>query len=192
MSETTIELRDGETALFGYGSLMSVASVERTLGRRYSGPFVMAGVLGWRRGWDIAMPNQTYSARDGDAAYRPQHILYLNVRPDAGTLLNGVVFVVNKEELSGFDCREWSYSRHTVNDQLQGVRVVGGRVDMYVAKPEYVLRDVRSPRIAAIRASYLRILETGLADLGSAHRAGYLASSDPVPEQLVIDDYLDG
>ena len=49
-----------EVALFGYGSLLSVASLEQTLQRRYDGPLVACSVEGWRRTWNVAMPNQTF------------------------------------------------------------------------------------------------------------------------------------
>ena len=38
--ESTIHLGDGETAMVGYGSLLSVPSIAKTLGREYDGPFV--------------------------------------------------------------------------------------------------------------------------------------------------------
>jgi cation transport regulator ChaC len=191
MPDAIVNLGEGETALFGYGSLLSVASLEATLGRRYAGPFVPARVRGWRRGWDVAVPNHRYSAGDGGATFRPRYILYLNVRPDQGTLLNGVVFVAGPAEVAALDRREWVYDRRDVAAHLEGVRVVGGEVGMYVGNPGHLMTGVRSPRVAAVRASYLRIVATGLEGLGLSAGADYLRSTDRVPAHLVIDDRLE-
>ena len=121
----------------------------------------------------------------------PENILYLNVTRSAGATLNGVVIVVTTEQLLALDAREWMYDRVAVTDGLQDVSVTGGYVYLYVSKPEFVVRGVESPRIAAVRATYLDIVETGLANLGSPFRAAYELSTDPVPEHLIIQDRYD-
>src|SRR6266704_6564995 len=78
-----IELKAGETALVGYGSLLSIPSLERTLGRTYTGPFLRCVVRGWRRTWDAAMPNERFYTEGADGRMTPEAILYLNVRRDA-------------------------------------------------------------------------------------------------------------
>ena len=44
-SRELIKLASGEHALFGYGTLLSKESLERTLGRSYTGPFAVTGSL---------------------------------------------------------------------------------------------------------------------------------------------------
>jgi hypothetical protein len=183
-----IELARDQTAVVGYGSLLSRLSAERTLGRAYDGPFERCHVAGWRRSWDIAMPNQTFYYRENGEAVYPRRILYLNVRPDPATQLNAVVFVVGPGELEELHKREWIYDARVVTGDLKGVTVEGGDAIMYVAKPEYIVRDVRDPREAAVRASYLRIVQDGLERADAAFRAEYLRTTDPVPEHLVVDD----
>ena len=184
----TVELAENEVAIFGYGSLLSVVSLERTLKRHYEGPFVACSIEGWRRSWNIGMPNQTFYAETPSGRLFPERIIYLNVTAQPGSLLNGVLFVVGPEELRAMDEREWIYDRKAVTDQLRGVNISGGDAFTYVAKPEYLVADVESPAVAAIRARYLAILETGLSDLGTPCRKAYEQSSEPVPQHLVIDD----
>jgi hypothetical protein len=163
-------------------------SAERTLGRPYDGPFERCQVAGWRRSWDVAMPNETFYYReDGEAVY-PRRILYLNVRPDPGTLLNAVVFLVNPRELEAMHAREWVYDARVVTSDLRGVTIEGGDAIMYVAKPEYLLPDARDPRDAAVRASYLRIVQDGLDETDEAFRAEFTRTTDPVPVHLVVED----
>ena len=191
MDEHTIRLSQGETAVVGYGSLLSVPSISKTLGREYDGPFVTCHVEGWRRCWDVSMPNQAfYYEEDGERIY-PEKILYLNVRPEPGALINCVVFVVAPDELEAMHHREWIYDSAALTSSLRGVRIEGGEAIMYVAREEHVVRDARSPRDAAVRASYVRIVERALEKVDSGFRAEYQRTTDPAPERLVIQDALD-
>lgn len=186
-----VHMRDGEAALFGYGSLLSLESLERTLAHPYTGPFVICALEGWRRVWDVAMPNESYFTETPSHRMYPENILYLNVRPESGIVLNGVLFVVDQSELEAFDRREWIYTREEVTEQVRGAVIPSGKAYVYVGKPEYILSGVDSPKRAAIRASYLKILEAGFARLGGTFRTAYEASSDPPPDHLVIDDRWD-
>jgi hypothetical protein len=163
-------------------------SAERTLGRRYDGPFERCHVEGWRRSWDIAMPNEQFYFRAGSETVYPRRIVYLNVRPDPGALLNVVLFVVDGRELEELHAREWIYDPRVITPDLRGVTVEGGEAIMYVAKPEYLLRDASDPREAAVRASYLRIVEDGLNGADPAFREEYVRTTDPVPRHLVVED----
>jgi cation transport regulator ChaC len=185
-------LREGECAVFGYGSLLSRASLESTLRGRYGRPLFECELAGWSRTWDIAMPNAAFYAESPSGRLVPASILYLNIsRTGAQDAVNGVLFALSRDQLEAMDRREWIYDRFDVTGALRGVRVTGGLAFAYVAKPEYVLRDVERPEQAAVRASYLAIIDTGLAELGAACRAAYERSTEPVPAHLVIQDRYD-
>ena len=182
-------LQPDESAIFGYGSLLSKRSMEQSLGHMYQGPFLPAVLQGWERAWNIAMPNRgRFYTSTPDGRVEPDRILYLNVRQRRGAQVNGVIFIVRPNELEEFDKREWIYSRETVNEALQGVRVTGGSAEVYVGLPEYVCDDAETPRAAAIRRSYLDIVASGLADWGPDFERAYYQSTQPVPEHLVILD----
>jgi cation transport regulator ChaC len=184
----TIALRSGEAAVFGYGSLLSRSSLERTLRRGYEGPFIPCSVRGWRRSWDAAMPNSEFYALRAGVRVVPEFILYLNVRPDAATSVNGVLFVVSAAQLAALDERESIYDRVPVGHLLEGAEVTGGEAYIYVTRPEHTLRGVTSPAHAAIRASYLSIVSAGLNGFDADFQRRYVATSDEVPAQLVIED----
>jgi cation transport regulator ChaC len=189
MSNSIITLRPGETALFGYGSLISIASLERTLGRSYDGPYIPCVLQGWRRSWDVSMPNQnTFYAETPRGRMWPEQIIYLNIREAEGDQVNGMLFVVGRDELESFDRREWVYERRDVTPELRGAQLDGGRAYAYVALQEHKVGEVDSTQQAAIRKTYLDILEAGFRDLGDDFRLKFLASSDPVPKHLVIED----
>lgn len=184
----TIVLKPGEHAVFGYGSLLSITSLERTLGRSYAGPFQTCQLHGWRRKWNVAMPNKTFVYRDAGAWVTPEKIFYLNVEPDAASSLNGILFVVSTDELRQFDEREWIYDRVDVSGQLADVRVEDGAAWVYTAKADYTCAHPASPGQGAIRRTYLDVLRDGHRDLGSAFAAAHDATTEPVPPHLVIDD----
>ncbi len=191
MDAPTIRLSKGETVVVGYGSLLSAPSIGKNLGREYDGPIVTCHIEGWRRSWDVSMPNQAfYYKEDGERVY-PEKILYLNVRLEPGSLMNCVVFVLESDELEAMDHREWIYDRLVVTGNLRGVRVKGGDAIMYVAREERIVRGAKSRREAAVRASYLRIFEQALQSFDPVFRAEYERTTDPVPKQLLIEDTLD-
>jgi hypothetical protein len=137
------------------------------------------------------MPNQAfYFELKGQRIY-PANIIYLNARREPFATMNAVLFVVKAAELALMDGREWIYRRHLLTDELRGVRVVGGEAAMYVARKEHLVRDAGQPAEAAVRASYVRMLETALQLTDPAFRNEYTNSTDPVPADLVIDDKLD-
>lgn len=191
MNEAIIELSEGESVVVGYGSLLSIESVSKTLKRDYRGPFITCHVEGWRRSWDVAMPNQAFYYQEEGKRVYPKQILYLNVRPAPGVFMNCVGFAVNSDELTAMHHREWIYDPLVVTGALRGLRIVGGEALMYVARKEHLLRDVRSPHEGAVRASYLGILQQALQKVTPLFRSEYKRTTDPVPAPLVIDDTLD-
>lgn len=191
MEIPVIQLREGESAIVGYGSLLSIASLERTLQRRYDGPFIACELDGWKRTWDVRQPNKSFYTNTTEGRLYPENIIYLNVAPFAASRLNGIAVAVTAAELKSLDEREWMYDRIQVTRAIEGVRVEGGEAYIYVSKPEFIINEVKSIRVAAIRSTYLDIVETGLRELGVEFRRQYELSTEPVPAHLVIQDLRD-
>jgi pimeloyl-ACP methyl ester carboxylesterase/cation transport regulator ChaC len=186
---SAIVLQPKEHAIFGYGSLLSIASLERTLERRYAGPFVSCHLLGWNRAWDVSMPNSDFAFVDESGSWvTPERILYLNATRSEGRRMNGVLFVITENDLKMFDQREWIYERVWVNDDLRGLAVLEGPAWIYVGKPEHCVHDLTDPRKTAIRHTYLDILNSGLNEMGSRFVNDYHSSTQPIPSRLVIND----
>lgn len=181
-------LDDGESAIFGYGSLILKRHMEFTLGRKYERPFLSCVLAGWQRTWDVIMPNKNFYSDTPAGRLIPNHIIYLNIHPKADGVLNGVVFIVRSTELAAFDRREWIYDRRVVTQQLKGVEIFGGEAFAYVGKPELILPPQASRDYAAIRRTYLNVIEEGLSDWGSDFRRLYENSTQTVPMGLVMDD----
>ncbi|SRR5205814_10677584 len=183
-----LQLPHDGTALFAYGSLFCRGSLEQTLGRPYPLPLVVCRLRGWRRVWDVAMPNRTFFSDTSTGRLYPAGILYLNIDRRAASWVNGVLIVAGAAELELLDRREWIYARQDVTNDVDGVSVSGRRVFAYVGKPEHRVSTGTSPAEVAVRASYLEIVEAGLVQLGTGFRADYVRTTDPVPAGLVIKD----
>jgi hypothetical protein len=188
----TLILPPGRSGLFGYGSLLLRSSMERTLGRPYPDAPVVATVRGWRRTWDSIYPNTRFyfEPSAGERCY-PANIVYLNIRRDAGTTLNGLIYVVSADDLANFDEREAVYDRVRIDDDLIEPAVAGGSVYAYVGKPAFLLQGAVPRSEAAIRASYIKIVEDGLRDLGPAFRQQYDRSTDEPPAERIVEDRVD-
>jgi hypothetical protein len=165
--------------------------MERSLGRRYEGEQQACHIQGWRRTWNSIYPNQRYYFIDEDAERcYPNNILYLNVTP-ANDLLNGILYVIRAEDVAGYDKREAVYERSDVRDAITDIEVTGGPVWMYVGLPAYVLNGPVPRKEAAVRRTYVKIIDDALDHLGPAFREEYLQSSDPVPHNNIMDDIFE-
>jgi hypothetical protein len=188
----TVTLANGECALFGYGSLLSVQSMERTLRRSYDRKPVACALRGWRRSWDTIVPNSVFYGEADGGEFVPENILYLNVRPDPDASANGLLYVIEANDLPGFDEREWTYDRVDVTESLSGVDVQGGPAYVYVGKPQWTLDGARPRSWAALRQSYLDIVESGLRSQPEPNRAEfrrrYEETTDAVPMERVFVD----
>lgn len=188
----TLTLPPGTSGLFGYGSLLLRSSMERTLGRPYSDTPAVATVRGWRRAWDSIYPNQRFyfEPAAGERCY-PAHIIYLNMRRDPAATLNGLIYVVGPDDLARFDEREAVYDRIRIDEDVVEPTVTGGPVYAYVGREGFLLERPVPPTKAAIRASYIAIVDEGLRDLGPAFRQQYDRSTDQPPAGSIVDDRLD-
>lgn len=188
INNNTIRLEDGEVGIFGFGSLLSVNSLEKTLGRRYQKPSLICTITGWKRRWNITEPNEHIYAVGATGRFFPDRILFLNIEPLPGQVLNGVLLFIKEKELPVLDHRESVYNRIDITDQINEITLERGSVYTYVGMAEHVDEQIDSPRKAAVQQSYLDTIEQALQLHGRSFRETYEASTEPVPEDLVIHD----
>lgn len=174
-------------AVFGYGSLVSRASIAETLGREAAPP-VPAELRGWRRRWSLVRDNRTAEKGFEPLAGEPfDHCLGLNVeRLEPGEAAspgapNGALIELTAAELDRLDLREMRYHR---------VDVTGAFTDSgfdlvvtYTARPEHYAPA--PPERAVVIAGYVDAVEAAFAELGPGELERFRATTGEPPAPVV-------
>ena len=170
--------------VFGYGSLVSVASASQTIGR----PVEIAAVArleGWTRAWTLgrnqARSEKTFARPDGS---RPRFCLGLNVEPsEQPTAPNGALIELSEVELERLDLREIRYHRVEVTEALELDGEHGfDAVYTYSARPEH--HHPEPPEDAIVVASYPATIEAAFAELGPEQLELYRRTTAPIPVEV--------
>jgi cation transport regulator ChaC len=171
-------------AVFAYGSLASLASAERTLGRpvRDARP---ARLAGWRRSWSQARDNlrseKTFARADGTV---PAYCLGLNIERRTGPGPNGALIEVTEEELDRLAVREMRYDRVEVTAEIAAFESLAvDRVVTFTAKRSNYAEA--PPRGSIILASYARAVEAAFESLGPGQLELFLQTTEPRPVEIV-------
>lgn len=156
--------------LFAYGSLVA----------RGGRP---ARLLGHARRFGVAMDNAVdlpgykhYLRRDGT---RPAvHVAFLDVAPEPGAHVTGVLLDVEPAELPAIDARERNYRREDVTHAVPGAP---GRVWCYRGTPDARRRlfHARGRESAVVHRGYAAAVEGAFATLGGRALAAYRATTEP-------------
>jgi cation transport regulator ChaC len=174
-------------ALFAYGSLVSVASAERTLGRPVEHAAVTR-LTGWRRRWSQVRDNRgtekTFAHAESGAV--PAHCLGLNLEPDpSGAGPNGVLIELSRAELERLAAREIRYDPIDVTEAIGEDQAAAAfsHVVAYTAKPENFAPTPRPD--AVILAPYLRAVEAAFGSIGADQLELFRETTGPTPVEVI-------
>lgn len=184
---------NGKVALIGYGSLMSVASMERTLGHAYTDKFIPIHINGYERVWNFAVPNNGtrgpnlfYYVMAGDTIF-PKNVMALNIQENRSRSMNACLFIIDTLELKMFDARELGYTRVKLNDKIKEFEMVNGDVYAYKALPSFTIKVTDNPKDNVIPRAYIKTVEEdGLLALGEQFREEYYASTLPYSPKILM------
>ena len=170
--------------VFAYGSLASLASVERTLGRPVQTGRA-ARLAGWRRSWSQARDNlrseKTFARADGTT---PPYCLGLNIERRPGPGPNGALIEITEEELDRLAVREIRYDRVDVTAEIAPEEPLAlDHVVTFTAKPSNYAET--PPPGAVVLASYARAVEAAFASLGPGQLELFRETTDPPPVEVV-------
>lgn len=172
--------------LFAYGSLVSLASTERTLGRPVE-PVSLVRLPGWGRRWSQMRDNRatekTFARADNGAV--PPYTLGLNVEREAsGPGPNGALLEVSEEELRRLAAREIRYDQVDVTAAVP-TESSGefARVMTFTAKPENFAPS--PPEGAVIITSYARAVDAAFEALGADQVAVFRETTGPPPVDVI-------
>lgn len=163
--------------------------MEATLGHRYEAESYVCRLRGWRRSWDAFMPNQVFYEQCEKGEFAPNNIVYLNIKPCSESSVNGLLYVLENDQVGAFDQREWIYERRPITTQITDVTIKGGEAYAYICKPEWLLDLAHASREhAGLRRTYIEMIERGVDSLGGEFRDCYKSSTELIPADLVFSD----
>lgn len=193
----SIEIPEGSAGIIAYGSLMSLPSMEQTLGHKYEGPIHPIHLTGYERVWTCVRPWNDPLATEAGAKKFDAYILRgtervpilgaaeLNLYPKKKGRINGILYLITNEELLRFDKREYDYRRVDVTDKIEEFRFRGGKVYVYEGLPG------RTGGASLDKGTYILIKEfadlvTGACDvLGKDFRNEFDKSTRPCAYKVV-------
>lgn len=183
-----------DTWVFGYGSLVSPASLATTIGRNVEATDVVAAHLhGYGRRWNYGSLHLRGDWRHDEIDVQQGVVISLGVVPSGGERCNGVAVRVTADELAQLDWRERDYERTDVTDLIvtdvldADLDLAGCRVVTYVPRQSAIERyeAARDAGCAAIRRSYWDLVGQAFADLGDDHSTTY--ATTPAPDVPVLE-----
>ena len=156
--------------VFGYGSLINPASVNRTLGRAEPpSDMRVAELSGYQRCWQLLVARRFTD--DPPGVLTPCIVLDI-VRHD-GAAMNGVLVPVSRAELALLSRREAKYDRVDVTDHI--TPTPDRTVYTYIGRPQHT----RPPADAAIPGVYMKIITDAFALWGKAFAERFVATTQP-------------
>ncbi len=172
--------------IFGYGSLVAIESLRVFLGREkmIPGDYQFCRLRDYQRTWNIARENKIDAPGykyyiEADSEVRPDiYVTFLNVRPDPGTSIAGLLFGVTAAELKLVDQRERNYQRVEVRNHLD--LKLTNPVWLYIGLPEAEQRFQRGQQTntAVISKVYYELVHDAFLAQGPDAAADYLATTD--------------
>ena len=143
-----LEIPEGHAGIVAYGSLISLDSMEQTLGHKYQGAVHEVHLGGWERVWTCVRPFNDPQAIAAGAPKIEAHFLRggeripiigaaeLNIHPKKRGRINGVLYLMTEKELLSLDKRERGYRRVDVTDRIEEFRFPRGKVFIYEGLPK--------------------------------------------------------
>ena len=173
--------------VFGFGSLVDVATLARFLGRApfAASEFIRCGLCDHRRAWNIARDNRRdFPGRPhyicAETGARPAvFVTVVNIRPHRGHVVNGVAFAVTPLELARLDRREAVYDRISVTGAMDVT--LSGPVWAYRGKAasESCYSEGQAAGTAVISRDYHDRVAAAFTSHGADYWDAYQASTDP-------------
>lgn len=169
--------------IFGYGSLVSPASMATTIGRTVAPTDVAVAHLdGYGRRWNYGSLHLRGDWHHDGVEVTQGLVVSLGLVASDAESCNGVIVRVTAEELAMLDWRERDYERTDVSDMIRlDGDPIGDRVMTYVPRASAVERyeQARDHGRAGIRQSYWELVQGAFGELGDDHLERYAATQAP-------------
>ncbi len=156
--------------IFGYGSLLNKQSLERALKRKlHPDEIHTVEISGFKRCWR-AKENLYFEALDKEAIG-----IFLDIRPEVDSAVNGVLVEITITELEQLKKREKNYICADISSALTGVDL-NGTAYTFVAKEDHYLQP--GDNEAYVPQRYIDMVVDGAKDFGKDFLNRYYQGTD--------------
>jgi hypothetical protein len=191
--KSTLEIPEGRTGIVGYGSLISLPSMEQSLEHKYEGPIHEVHVKGYERAWECVRlwrlgsgPKKFFAyVLHGTERVSILGAAELDLFPNKKSRINGVLYLLTDEELLRFDEREQGYRRVDVTDEIMEFRIQGGKVYVYVGLPPSPPDSSSDEGTYILIKEFLDLVTNACDSRGSAFREEFDKSTRPCEYEIV-------
>ena len=191
----TIEIKEGLVGMIGYGSLMSLKSLEQTLGHKYTDSIYQVHLNDYLREWSYFRPiNDPQSNSKNRVKYYGfilqntdsipfDGIINLNITPKEKSKINCILYLITADDLIQFDKREFGYQRIDVSDKIDEYSFKGGKVYVYehIPNPQFKFDKTKYILINA----YVDLITKACDSIGMNFRKEFDNSTIPFNGQIV-------
>jgi hypothetical protein len=180
-----IEIKEGMAGMIGYGTLMSVPTLEQAVGHTYAGQACQVHVRDYVRGWAYRRP---MNDPRGEAAATGKintcfllnneripfdGMVSLNIYPEKNGRMNCILYLLTQEDLLKVDKWEKGYRRVDVTDKIEEYEFSGGRVFIYEGLPEHADTAAADPKKYILIKEYVDQVTTACDSIGKDFRAEF-------------------
>jgi hypothetical protein len=193
----TLRIKEGYAGMVGYGSLMSLKSMESTLGYQYNDSAYIIHLNGFVRAWtsyrlfndpkagDSKKPEFTaYIIEDSDSIPF-DGIVQLNVEYQENSKINCILYILSDEDIINFDKREFGYERVDVTDKVEEYSILGGKVYVYQQVPGYYDTSVINLNKFILIEDYVNMITKACDEFGENFRMEFDKTTLPPSSQVV-------
>jgi dephospho-CoA kinase len=168
--------------IFGYGSLMSPASVGRTLKRDVTlNDLIPVMVQGYRRLWSLK--ERVFSI----ALQEEISVAFLDIEPVPGAMVNGTLVQINQEEFDYLKIREKNYKCIDIT-QTTSFEEEDCQIYTFIANEEHKIHDADSQGIYIMRR-YVNLVESACKQFGNDFVETYKTTTLPTSLPILDGDY---
>ena len=198
----TIEIKSGFVGMIGYGTLMSVKSLEQTLKHKYNDSLYQVHLIYYIRGWTYFVPindppkKSTEDSRyygfilQGNDSIAFDGMVNLNIEPKEKSKINCILYIISEEDLLKFDKREFGYQKVDVTNQIEEYNFIGGKVYVYEHFPETKeISKIDTNKYILVK-NYVDFITNACDSIGKIFRNEFDESTNPPTTQIVPYDKI--